>query len=320
MKRWWFIGLLVIGIEGLLFGVTYFAKPVQPAKPQSASQSISQATVPEPKQPALSQPNQPLQYQVYPLEQGTAHVVTVPAGSPLTVRSVVAEGVETLENFAKQTGAVAVINAGFFDPENLKSTSYVMQQGQWVADPRQNDRLMQNPNLAPYLDKILDRSEFRRYQCGDATQYAIALHQEAQPEGCKMVDATGAGPRLLPQLALEQEGFLALDQGVVIRDAVNANQPLARSAIGMTAEGAVVLVMVAQKPNAPDRSGVSLAGLAAFMQQLGVVQAMNLDGGGSASLYMQGENGQSKTVFGSVDTQGNPVGRPVKSVLVVQPH
>lgn len=311
VKRWWFIGLLVIGIEGLLLWVTYLPKPVQPATSQASSRSTSEAA-PEP--PASPQPNRSLQYKVYPLEQSTAHVVTVPVGSSFTIKPAFAEGAESLENFAKQTGAVAVINAGFFDPENLKSTSYGMQQGQWVADPRQNERLMQNPNLAPYLDKILNRSEFRRYQCGSSAQYAIALHADAIPSGCQITDAIGAGPQLLPTLALEQEGFLALDQGVVIRDAVNASQSLARSAIGITTQGEVVLVMIAQKPNVPERSGLSLPDLVAFMRQLGVVQAMNLDGGGSASLHVQG-----KTVYGSVDAEGNSVGRPVKSVLVVQP-
>ena len=309
VKRWWFIGLLVIGIEGLLLWVTHLPKPVEPA----TAQATRPTSAPAPAQPASSQQSQPLQYKAYPLEQSTAHVITVPADSQFIVRTAFAEGVESLENFAQQTGAVAVINAGFFDPENLKSTSYGMQQGQWVADPRQNDRLMQNPNLAPYLDKILDRSEFRHYQCGDSTQYDIALHTEAIPNDCQIIDAIGAGPQLLPTLSLEQEGFLALDQGVVIRDAVNASQPLARSAIGMTAQGEVLLVMVTQKHDAPDRSGLSLSDLASFMRQLGAVQAMNLDGGGSASLYMQG-----KTVYGSVDAQGNSVGRPVKSVLVVQ--
>jgi exopolysaccharide biosynthesis protein len=63
--------------------------------------------------------------------------------------------------------------------------------------------------------------------------------------------------------------------------------------------------MVEQKPR-----GLSLMELAKFLQGLGVVAALNLDGGSSTALYYQG-----KTIHGKIDSQGNGVERPVKSVL-----
>jgi exopolysaccharide biosynthesis protein len=58
---------------------------------------------------------------------------------------------------------------------------------------------------------------------------------------------------------------------------------------------------------------MSLLGLADYLDRLGVMQALNLDGGSSSSFYYQGQ-----TVYGKVDLQGNRVQRAVKSALLVQ--
>ena len=71
--------------------------------------------------------------------------------------------------------------------------------------------------------------------------------------------------------------------------------------------------MVAQKPENPRNSGMSLPDLAKFMEQLGVVEALNLDGGSSSSFYYQGQ-----TFYGKVNPEGDRVQRAVKSVLVLQ--
>lgn len=57
--------------------------------------------------------------------------------------------------------------------------------------------------------------------------------------------------------------------------------------MGITRDGSIVLVMVAQKPKNPTQSGMSLPlpALADFMKSLGAQKAMNLDGGSSSSLY-----------------------------------
>jgi hypothetical protein len=181
--------------------------------------------------------------------------------------------------------------------------------GKQVADPTQNERLMNNPDLTPYLDKILNRSEFRQYQCGDRRQYDIALHRAAIPTGCELVNALGGGPRLLPAITTQEEGFVAY---AIIRDALGSRQPNARTAIGITRDRSILWVMVAQKPNAA-ASGMTLQALADFMKTLNVEQAMNLDGGSSSSLYYDG-----KSVYGKVDEAGKPVIRPVKSVFLVK--
>ncbi|HBB33275.1 MAG TPA: hypothetical protein DDZ80_01875 [Cyanobacteria bacterium UBA8803] len=266
-----------------------------------------------PSSAVLPQIEQDIQYQYHSLGNSVVHTLLIPAGSRFSVMPAVSQKVSTLVSFAHQHQALAVINGGFFDPQNQKSTSYVVQQGVIVADPRLNERLFNNPRLAPYLAKILDRTEFRRYRCGQTVRYDLTLHSEPTPPNCQLIDAIGGGPRLLPAPTLVAEGFLDKANGQVIRDPLGSNQPNARSAVGITGEGSILWVMVAQKPESPTSSGMSLEALAAFMRNLGVEKAMNLDGGSSSSLYYKG-----KTFYGKVDEKGNPLQRKVLSVLLVR--
>jgi Phosphodiester glycosidase len=255
-------------------------------------------------------PPKTIRYLERTLPQSIAHIVLIPANSRFLVTPALSEKVATVEEFAQKHRAVAILNAGFFDPANQKTTSYVVRQGKLVADPKENERLVNNPDLKPYLDKIFNRTEFRRYLCGQTNRYSIALHSQSSPAGCQLVDAIGAGPRLLPELTLEKEGFV---DNVNKRDALGSNQPNARTAVGITRDGSVILVMMAQKPSAAANSGVSLPALANFMKSLGADQAMNLDGGSSSSLYYNG-----KAFYGKVDLEGNSIKRRVKSVLLVK--
>ncbi|MEH2071239.1 MAG: phosphodiester glycosidase family protein [Nostoc sp.] len=257
----------------------------------------------------VSSPPKTIRYFERTLPQSIAHILLIPANSRFLVTPALSQKVATVEEFAQKYRVVAVLNAGFFDPANQKSTSYIVLQGKLVADPKQNERLVNNPNLKPYLSQIFNRTEFRRYSCGQTISYSIALHSQSPPAGCQLVDAIGAGPSLLPKLTSVQEGFV---DNANKRDALGSNQPNARTAVGITRDGSVILVMVAQKPSVP-ANGISLPALADLMKTLGADKAMNLDGGSSSSLYYNG-----KSFYGKVDLEGNPVERPVKSVLLVR--
>ncbi|NJR48536.1 MAG: phosphodiester glycosidase family protein [Leptolyngbyaceae cyanobacterium CSU_1_3] len=248
-----------------------------------------------------------IRYQSKLLSHSVAHIVTIPLYDRFIVTPALADGTDQVENFARRERAIAVINGGFFDPVNQQSTSYIVLNGEKVADPKQNDRLTSNPDLKPYLEKIFNRSELRRYVCGQKMRYEFAFHQDAIPLGCRLEDSLGAGCRLLPRLTDQSEAFTDLANG---RDAIGVHQRNARSAIGLT-DDALILVMVAQ--NAPSNSGMSLGELAKFMQSLGAKTAMNLDGGSSSALHYQG-----KTFYGKVDENGKTVQRSIKSVLVVK--
>ena len=252
-----------------------------------------------------------ISYQVIRQPKSEVHLVTIPVHSSYIITPEVTTQLTSISDFVRESNAVAAINGGYFDPQNEKTTSYITQQATIVADPRINERLIDNPDLKAYLGKILNRGEFRRYQCGIATRYDITLHSAAIPHECILQDALGAGPQLLPLDTSVSEGFTAYQDGKLIRDAIGANSLNARSAVAITAKGDVILAMVEQKQ--PDDSGMSLPDLTSFLRKLGAIKAINLDGGSSASLYYQG-----KTYYGKLDREGNKVQRPLKSVLVVR--
>lgn len=293
MKKIWLYSLLVFTIGTLLFSWRSFSVPV------TSITTTQKDTV---------TPSQKIEYESRVLQDSVVHIVKIPANSEYLVTPAVSDKLITVEEFAQKHKAIAVLNAGYFDPVNQKTTSYITVQGKLVADPKLNERLVNNPKLQSYLPKILNRSEFRKISCDSKIQYKIALHEEKTAPNCQIIDAIGAGSRLLPELTLVQEGFVDKTNN---RDAIGSTQLNARSAVGITEDGSIILVMVAQKPEVP--SGISLPTLADLMKNLGANSAMNLDGGSSSSLYYNG-----KTYTGIVDKQGKSAMRPVKSVLLVK--
>ena len=242
------------------------------------------------------------------------HVVTIPPGYPVNVA--VDSDLKTVQEFAMETNALAVLNGGFFDPNNGQTTSFITVDGALAADPRHNQQLMNNPDLAIYIDAILNRSEFRRYDCGDSIRYDITPHSAPMPQGCLLHMALGAGPQLLPDTS-QAEGFTDYRNGALIRDALGGQSRNARSAVGLKPDGTLVWVMVAR---ATPAGGMTLAELADYMVTMEVQKGLNLDGGSSSSLYFDQrlvgfENNQS----GVEPTDQSHNLRPVKSVLVL-PH
>ena len=312
VKQVWLLSSILVSV-GIAFGVAQHVAFLQPLSTATPSVPAPRRDVPDLPPIDVPAPNTELEYKLYNLPSSLVHVLWIPA-KKFVVTPVLVDGVATVETIARKQGAIAVLNGGFFDPANQQSTSFVTVQGKLVADPRLNERLVNNPDLAPYLDKIFNRSEFRRYQCGEKVEYAIVYHRQPTPANCQIIDALGGGPQLLMQpSAAVFEGFVVYDNGRIIRDSLGRREPNARTAIGLTANGDIVWVMVAQKPNAPE-SGMSLETLPKFMETLGVGIALNLDGGSSSSLYYNG-----KAVYGKVDEAGMPVKRPIKSALIVRP-
>lgn len=296
MRKIFWLSLVAIGLGIVLL-----------VQPHHDLNSSTPSTIQQPVKPKLD-----IRYNRHSIKQSVVHTLFIPTTDDFVVIPALSHQLTTLEDIAHKRQAIAAINGGFFDPNNQKSISYIIQQGQLIADPRLNQRLMQNLKLAPYLPKILNRTEFRRYQCGETFRYDIALHTETIPSGCQVVDVMGGGPRLLPELTVSQEGFWDVANGVVIRDPLSSRQTNARSAIGITHEGNILLVMVAQKQGTSNSSGMSLQDLADFIKSQGVEEAMNLDGGSSSSLYYK-----DKMFYGKVDEKGNLIKRKVLSVLLV---
>jgi hypothetical protein len=225
------------------------------------------------------------------------HVLTVAPGTP--VRPAVARPGKTVAEFVAQHHALAGINGGYFNHSDGFPVSHVRVAGRQVTEPRQNQALMRNRMLEPYLPVILEhRSEWRHVTTANGSAWQIANHDAPGSP----VDALQAGPRLLPKLELESEAFVMRDsQGTVVRDGIGAMAPATRSALGLRADGTLMLVGV----GAP---GLRLKDLAKLMGELGAVEALNLDGGSSTSL-----------VWGKNAFHGGHAPARVNSVLLVGP-
>ncbi len=278
--------------------------PLMSSAPTTQSPSLAPVVSPSPAK---------MEFKVERLPHSVVYTLSIPNQGQYLVTPGVVNTVEPLASFVKTYGAIAAINGGFFDPQNQKSTSAVIVETRQVAKPEDNERLMANPDLLPYLDKILNRSEFRQYRCGSQVVYDIAPRLTRPAPGCELESALGGGPQLLPDMTLVAEGFQSVSNGKVIRDALGSDRRNARSAVGITREGAIVLVMVSQKPDEPTDSGMTLQELANYLKNLKVEKAMNLDGGSSTALYYGGE-----TIYGKVNESGQAIQRPVKSALLVQ--
>jgi hypothetical protein len=205
--------------------------------------------------------------------------------------------------------ALAVINGGYFDPSNTLTTSWIAQHGKVVADPTLNPHLQNNPALSQFLPAINNqRTELRKYACAQAptVRFNIVPHNAPLMAGCTLDSSLGAGPQLLPTFTPEIEAFTYTLNGKRVRDPLGVATPNARSAVGLTPLGEILLLLVGGK-------GLTLAEVAECLQQQGATQAMALDGGSSSALTWAGQ-----TIWAKRNSKGDLVKRPVKSFLVLQ--
>jgi len=225
----------------------------------------------------------------------------------------VSDSLETVQEMAEKNNAIVAINAGFFDPKNSKTTSYVVKDKQIIADPTLNQDLINNPILKQYLPGILNRSELRIQNCFLNTgkvikQYKIVQHNVPSDMKCEIIHSIQAGPELLPELKLSEEAFVIKKDGKVVKESAGALSKCARSAVGIK-NNHVFLVAISNSKQ------MTLEELAQFMKELGVDQAMAFDGGSSTSLYV---NLPDQKKFNLVSAKENSA-RKVKSVLLIKP-
>ena len=93
-------------------------------------------------------------------------------------------------------------------------------------------------------------------------------------------DAVSAGPMLLWQGTVR----ITADEEVFFGSAIPNVHP--RTAAGRTADGHLIVLVVDGRQ--PESRGVDLVELAVIMRDLGAVEALNLDGGGSSALVVGG--------------------------------
>ncbi|MDY7022142.1 MAG: phosphodiester glycosidase family protein [Cyanobacteriota bacterium] len=109
----------------------------------------------------------------------------------------------------------------------------------------------------------------------------VSIESQTQPDIWEAYpQILAAGPLLL------RSGQIVLDPDSERFSEAFSTQQAIRSALGRTADNKLLLVTV---HNRPLGSGPSLLELANILEQLGAVDALNLDGGSSSSLYLAGD-------------------------------
>lgn len=226
--------------------------------------------------------------------------------SDFIIEPYVVDSLETVDNIGNKTGALAIINAGFFDGVNGETISFIKKNGTVLANPKNNKRLINNLELAPYLDKIFNRAELRILNCNEKIIADITFRNSPLKKKCKLLSSTQAGPMLLPKMNLEKEFFILKKDKNIIRDSIGVYRKASRSAIGITKNDIYFVITDKNNP-------LTIFELQTKFKKIGFQKALALDGGGSTSLYLKTDNG----IFYQAREKNN-TSRKVKSVLLVK--
>jgi len=239
-------------------------------------------------------------------ENSIYHVILSGNRIKKRIQFVSTEGLKTNKEIHDKYKSKLTINAGFFDPKNEKTISYIVTNGYTVEDPYTNDALLTNPALRANMSKILNRSEFRITECGRKLNYSIVPHNTPVDFMCNVITSAQGGPQLLPDLRLEEEFFIVKDnEGNIIRQSASVLDRTARTIIGIKDNDIHILIITNKNPkNIIEARNLCLS--------LGLEYAMAFDGGSSTSLDYKKIHIISKQKFGE-DT-----GRRLKSFMIIK--
>jgi exopolysaccharide biosynthesis protein len=236
--------------------------------------------------------------------------------------------------FEKNKKPIVVVNGTFFSFETNQNLNVVIQNGRLLSynkstiDGRGKDTFTYRHtfNSAIGISKkrtadiawlITDSSyrnpfasQFPVSPLKDSTQnpqliYLVQKTSVPQHTGFskwKMKTAIGGGPVLL------QNGEIKITNNEELKfagTAINDKHP--RTAMGYTKDHKLIILVIEGRN--PEAGGATLTQEAKILKDLGCIEALNLDGGGSSCLLLNGK----ETIKPSDKTQ-----RPIPAVLVIQ--
>ncbi len=238
-------------------------------------------------------------------ENGIYHIVLKGEKVKKRIKFVASEDLITNREAHVKAKAALTINAGFFDPKNGKTISYIVTDRLTSADPMFNNRLLSNPYFRKNMNTILNRSEFRVMQCGNKFEYAIVSHKSDVPFGCTTITSAQGGPLILPELHLEEEGFITKNEaGEVIREAAFVLQKTSRTIIGIKGTDECHIFIIT------DDNPMDMYEVQKLCQSYNLDRAMAFDGGSSTSMNY-------KNKIEVISKKGDGAGRMLKSFMIV---
>lgn len=236
-------------------------------------------------------------------DNGIYHIVLNGKKVARRIKFVASEDLITNKEAHTKADALLTINAGFFDPNNQKTISYIVTGRSTSADPLFNENLTMNPVLRQHLGQITNRTEFRVLECSGKYHYEIVPHNTPVEFGCAIETSAQGGPMILPELKLEEEFFVVKDKnGKVIRESASVLEKTARTIIGI--KGCDIHILIITNKNPMDIYQVK-----DLCEKLGFDRAMAFDGGSSTSL-----NYKKSIDVVSTSSKG---GRMLKSFMII---
>lgn len=233
---------------------------------------------------------------------GIYHIIIDGKKAEKKLEFVANEKLMTNREAHQKSGAILTVNAGFFDPNNQKTISYIVTDRNTVADPLFNENLLMNSVLRQNIDKITNRTEFRVVECNGKVHYEIVPHKTSVDFACSIVTSAQGGPMILPELRLEEEFFILKNcEGKVIRESASVLSKTARTIIALKGNDIHILIITNKNP-------MTIYEVQEFCKEQGFDRAMAFDGGSSTSMNYK----KSIEVTSTKDSGG----RMLKSFLI----
>lgn len=226
-----------------------------------------------------------------------AHIVEVDLRRPELSLSVTAAdrsaGMEhralTTSAYLKISGAVVAINASYFLPFAGGSPGGDDFYPK-VGDPvNVSGAAVSSGAIVSPVETDLDL-RVNAIACFRGAQVLLA---DGQTCPTRFTDAVAAGPRLIA--AGERRSFIAFDNRY-------ASTPHPRTALGVSADGATLWIVVVDGRQAGYSVGATLQELTDLYLALGAREAINLDGGGSTTLVVRDDNGAPRLLNRPIHT------------------
>ncbi len=204
---------------------------------------------------------------------------------------------ETVSSFARDLGACVAVNGGYFTMNKTPADHYglLLADGVlWAPATRvvTRDAVRYETARAAIGFTAGDEFEITWTTTDEGDHYTWEVPPPNQPgepadtssyeekRQWQVRDAIGAGPALL----MDGEIRITSDEEVFFGTSIPRVHP--RTAAGRTADGSLILMVVDGRQE--ESRGVSLEELAVLMRDAGAVDALNLDGGGSSTINVNG--------------------------------
>jgi len=238
-------------------------------------------------------------------DNGIYHIVLKGEKIKKKIKFITSEELITNAEAHIKSRAKLTVNAGFFDPNNSQTISYIVTDRMTSADPIFNKSLYANAFFRKNMNKVLNRSEFRILQCGNKFKYEIAPHNAGVDFECAIVTSAQGGPLIYPELKLEEEGFIVRDEeGNVIRESASVLHKTSRTIIGIKGNDECHILIIT------DQNPMDMYQVRDLCKSLQLDRAMGFDGGSSTSMNY-------KKKYNVISLKGDGAGRMLKSFMLV---